>query len=206
MAEQPPGGSDSSARWIVAVTGTVAVAVVLAVWFFGRDDPPPPIATAPPPAAPATGPGAIDLSTMTPREAADRLFQRIVILAEGGDTAQARAFLPMAFAAYGQLPREEIDADARYHLGVLHLIADEPARTRAQADTILAAQPTHLFGLYHAGRAEAEMGNAEAARAYFQRFLDAYDAEAALARPEYEAHAAVLPIMRQEASRAVDSP
>jgi tetratricopeptide (TPR) repeat protein len=208
LAEAPAARSDPAAARIIGVTVVLAAVVGLAVWYAGRDDgaPAAPIATAPPAAGAGGGPGAIDLSTMTPREAADRLFERVVRLAEAGDTSQARGFLPMALAAYGQLPPREIDADARYHLAVLHLIGDEPQRARAQADTILASEPTHLFGLYNAGRAEQEMGNPEEARRFFQTLLEVYDREVALPRPEYEAHAQVLPIMRQEASRAVDSP
>jgi tetratricopeptide (TPR) repeat protein len=130
----------------------------------------------------------------------------VVRLAEAGDTAEARAFLPMALAAYGQLPPQEIDADARYHLGILHMIGGDPQRARAHADTILTSEPTHLFGLYNAGRAEQEMGNPGEARSFYERLLQAYEQELALGREEYEAHAQVLPIMRQEASRAVDSP
>ncbi|MBW3630570.1 MAG: hypothetical protein KY464_14905, partial [Gemmatimonadetes bacterium] len=160
------------------------------------------------PAAPfangTTGdPTQVDLSSMTPREAADRLYDRVMRLASAGDSAQARTFLPMALAAYQQVP--EVDADVRYHVGVLALMGGDPATMRAQADTILSAEPNHLFGLYNAAEAEQTMGNTAAARQFYQRFLDAYDQEVATARTEYTAHENALTAMRQEASRAADS-
>lgn len=140
---------------------------------------------------------------MTPREAADRLYDRVMRLAASGDSAQARSFLPMAVAAYQQVP--DVDADVRYHLGVLGLMAGDPVSSRAQADSILTADPNHLFGLHTAAAAEQARGNDAAARELFQRFLDVYEQEVATGRPEYVAHEPALTSMRQEASRAVDS-
>jgi hypothetical protein len=205
LLAQRTASPQSQLPWVVAGIGAVAVVALLVVLLTrGGDEDVATAATAAPFASGATGdPSQVDLSSMTPREAADRLYDRVMRLASSGDSAQARGFLPMALAAYQQVP--EVDADVRYHLGVLSLLNDDPATTRAQADTILAAQPDHLFGLYNAAAAEQARGNAAEARRFFQRFLDVYDAEIAKALPEYTAHSEGLTSMRQEASRAVDS-
>ncbi|HEX2092131.1 MAG TPA: zinc ribbon domain-containing protein [Longimicrobiaceae bacterium] len=221
-------GSAPSAPWIRwapwAVAG-VAVAALAGVLLLGGDDPEPrptaPVAAAPldgtsgsassgsalsgpaggPARGPAGNPGAVDLSSMTPREAADRLFNRVMQSASAGDTAQARSFLPMAIAAYGRVP--ELDTDGHYHLAVLHLVGGDTQAARAEANAILARDPQHLFGLFTAAQAERAMGNQARARELFQRFLDAYDTESQRELPEYRDHAQALGPMRQEAERAV---
>lgn len=201
----PAARSRSALPW--AVAGVLGAALLAVLLLRGGEEPDttpaqPPFAAGG--AVPVGDPRAVDLASMTPREAADRLFERVMRLSESGDSAQARNFLPMALAAYDRVP--ELDADARYHLGVLHLFNQDAAAASAQADTILAAQPDHLFGLYVAARADQAQGDGGAARTSYQRFLDRFEAERASGKPEYEAHAPALEIMRQDAARAVDSP
>lgn len=190
--------------WIVA---GVAVGMLLAVLVLprlgGSDSPPASGAldgSAPPTGAP-TGAAAVDISSMTPRERADRLFNRVMRSVSDGDTAQARAFLPMALAAYDQVP--ELDLDGHYHHAVLHLVGDDPRSALRKAEAILAREPEHLFGHFTAAQALQAMGDETAAREHFQRFLDAYDAEVALDRPEYRDHAQVLPVNRDVAREAL---
>jgi hypothetical protein len=153
-------------------------------------------------AAPAVGdPRAIDVSSMDPREAADRLFNRVMQAEAGGDTAQSHQFLPMAIAAYGRV--EKLDADGHYHLGILQLVANDGRAARAEADTILAADPHHLFGLFTAAQAEKAMGNQAQATTFYRRFLDSYDAEMKRGLPEYKEHDQALPPMKAEAERQV---
>jgi hypothetical protein len=149
--------------------------------------------------APVGDPSSVDLSSMTPREAADRLFNRVLSAEASGDTAQARQFAPMAVQAYGQVQPQ--DHDVRYHLSELYRVQGDRAAVKAQADAILAASPTHLFGLYAAGRAEVMGGNAAGARAFYKRFLDAYAGEVSRDLPEYRDHQQALPSMRAEAER-----
>jgi hypothetical protein len=52
----------------------------------------------------------------------------------------------MAVAAYDRA--RPLDNDGRYHLAVLHLVGNRYGDARAQADTILASNPKHLFGLF----------------------------------------------------------
>jgi tetratricopeptide (TPR) repeat protein len=155
------------------------------------------------PGGPVGDPSQIDIASMSPRERADRLYERVMRTASGGDSAQARTFLPMALAAYQMVP--DVDVDARYHIGVLSLMAGDPSTALAQADTILSAQPDHLFGLYNAAQAEQTMGDAAKAKQLYQHLLSAYDKEVAKALPEYQEHSPLLPVLKQDASRAVDS-
>lgn len=134
---------------------------------------------------------------MTPREAADRLFNRVMQNVSDGDTAQARQFLPMALAAYERAG--ELDRDGHYHVAVLELVNQNPASARAHADSILADEPNNLFGLSTAAQAEIAMGNRAEGRSLYQRFLNVYDEESARRLPEYTEHPAVLPAMRAEA-------
>jgi hypothetical protein len=197
--------------WVIAgIGGAAAVALLVVLLTRGGEEgaaaaPIAPMAGAAGPVAgaPVGDPSQVDIASMTPRERADRLYDRVMRLASAGDSAQARTFLPMALAAYQMVP--EIDADARYHLGVLALMAGDAAGARAQADTLLAASPDHLFGLYNAAEAERLRGNEAAARQLLQRFLAVYDEEVAKGLPEYSDHAPALDAMRQEASRTVDS-
>jgi hypothetical protein len=196
-------GGSSPAPWIVAAVAVVALLGVVLVPRF-RDQAPaaPAAAFAPAMAGPASGPQGIDLASMTPQERADRLFDRIMRTVSAGDTAQARSFIPMALDAYAMLP--QLDADARYHLGVLHLLNDDPAAARARADEILAADANHLFGLFTAAQAADRAGNRAEATQLFQRFLDNYPTEITRELAEYAAHSAAIPEMRAEAQTFVE--
>ncbi|HEX8832409.1 MAG TPA: hypothetical protein VF705_14640, partial [Longimicrobium sp.] len=156
---------------------------------------------APGAAGPAGNPGAVDLASMSPREAADRLFNRVMTAVSTGDTVQARQFVPMAIMAYQRV--DTLDADGRYHLAALQLVSGDYTGARAEADTLLAANPTHLFGLFTAGQAESSLGNRAESKRFFQRFLQSYDAELARKLPEYEEHSQALPAMKAEAERQV---
>ena len=134
---------------------------------------------------------------MTPREAADRLFNRVMTATSTGDSAQAQRFLPMAIMAYQRV--DSLNVDGRYHLAALHLVGHDWPAARAEADSILAVNPTHLFGLFSAGEAEAGRGNTAAAKDFYGRFIRAYDAELAKRLPEYEEHSQGLPAMRAQA-------
>lgn len=149
--------------------------------------------------APGAGPmtGGVDLSSMTPREAADRLFNRVMSAAEAGDTAQLRFFLPMAVQAYQQA--QPLDADGYYHLSLLQRQAGQADSALATAREALEAAPDHLLALVAAARAAHELGSNDRAREYYARILSVYDAERARNLPEYEAHARQLPEILEEA-------
>ncbi|HEX5727456.1 MAG TPA: hypothetical protein VFX98_18435, partial [Longimicrobiaceae bacterium] len=181
-----------------AVAGVALLALVLAVVLprAGRG------AREAPFAGPAPAPSAAaapDISSMTPRERADRLFNRVMTAVGNGDTAQAAQFLPMALQAHQLVP--DLDSDGRYHYGVLLLVAGDGPGARAQADSILARDSTHLFGLFTAAQAARGMGEREEALRLFRSFLAAYPREVGRDLPEYQDHRNAFPAMREEAER-----
>ena len=140
-----------------------------------------------------------DISQMSPDERANRLFNRVMILAEAGKNDSVRFFLPMALGAYSQLPT--LDPDARYHVGLLQLAGGDPSAALAQADTIQRAIPTHLFIYVLRAHAYRERGDArQEARAYAD-FLRNQPAEMTRNRPEYADHTDALTSFKAEASR-----
>lgn len=195
------GGGDRNAfvPWAIAGAALLALVVAIVGPQFASDAAP---TAAPPITGPAApNPGAVDLESMTPQEAANRLFNRVMTSASAGDTAEARAFAPMAIAAYERA--QPLDLDGLYHVAVLQLINDESAAARETTERILAEAPNHLFGLFTAAQSESLLGNDAAAVEFYRRFLENYDAEIALDRPEYSDHVALLPSMREEARQAV---
>ena len=144
--------------------------------------------------APAT-----DISQMSPAERANRLFDRVMILAEAGKTDSVQFFLPMALGAYGMLPT--LDADARYHIGLLELAGGDPAAALAQADTIRRAVATHLFIPVLRAHAYQQQGNRQLERRAYADFLRQEEAELARNRPEYNDHRTALTAFRAEAAR-----
>ncbi|CAA9325048.1 MAG: hypothetical protein AVDCRST_MAG68-2039 [uncultured Gemmatimonadetes bacterium] len=150
--------------------------------------------------APGGNPGAVDLASMTPRQAADRLFNRVMQNVSTGDSAAARQFLPMAVAAYDRA--RPLDNDGRYHLAVLHLVGNQFDEARAQSDTILGANPRHLFGLFTGAQAAQGRGDNAGAVALYRRFLTAYESEKVRKDVvEYADHSQALPAMKEEAER-----
>ncbi|HEX5871712.1 MAG TPA: zinc ribbon domain-containing protein [Longimicrobium sp.] len=186
---------------IAAVAVAVLAAATLLPRLAGDDAPSAALAQQGAAAAPGNNPSAVDLASMTPRERADRLFNRVMAGVSSGDTTQMGLFTEMGIKAYGMVP--ERDADLHYHLGELYRLKGDAASARAQADTILAGDPQHLFGLFGAARAEEMRGDQAAARGMFQRFLDAYSAQIARDLPEYREHSQGLPGMRSTAQQAV---
>lgn len=180
------------------IAGGVAVLAVLAALFVnekrvspetspaGSSDPAPAVAGNPP-----------DLTSMSPRERFDRLYNRVMQASENGDTGTVAQFSPMALAAYGML--DQVDADARYHAAMLRLHTGDPAGAAALADTILAANPAHLLGLIVQGNVarfrQDPNGQARAQAA----FLAGFDAEMAAGRGEYQDHKVIIDRFREEA-------
>lgn len=138
-------------------------------------------------------PSASELSQMSPRQAADRLFNRAMTLQSAGDSAgRAPFFAQMGVRAYRRVPPGEVGADLRFHVGLLQLVRGEVEAARAEADSILEAEPGHLLGLYLATRAAEAGGDAGEAARWRDRLRSAA-ADADLdARPEYRAHRALL--------------
>lgn len=138
---------------------------------------------------------------MSPAERANRLFNRVMILAEAGKADSVRFFLPMAIGAYNQLPA--LDADARYHIGLLQLAGGDGEAALAQADTIQRSIPTHLFIYLLRAHAYRQGGNTAQERRAYEEFLKNERAELARNRPEYDstAHRDALRAFHAEAEQ-----
>jgi len=139
----------------------------------------------------------LDLSTMTPREAADRLFNRVMVALGEGDQQEIEMFLPMAIDAYELVP--DLDADGHFHLSLLQHAAGDYQAALNTAQRVLASDPDHLLALHAAGEAAREMGDNERAREYFQHALEVFDDEVARDLPEYREHESLLPIIQETA-------
>ena len=196
-----PGGNGERRAWIVAGV-TVLVALLAILWRGGAFHP-----AAPPDmgnvgnvgAAPSTGLAgrAPDISSMSPRERFDRLFERVIRASESGDSVTVLQFAPMALGAYAQL--DAVDADARYHAAMIDLAVGDFPGAVALADSIIAGAPGHLFGYLIRGEAADRQNNAAALTASYKDFLDHYDAEMRAGRAEYTEHRPALDDFRTRA-------
>lgn len=138
-----------------------------------------------------------DLSGMTMRDAADRLFNRVMTSVSQGDSAGAQAFVPMAIDAYNQA--RPLDHDGLFHLSLLNRTASNLEAALANAQEVLEEDPSHLLALTAAAEAAAELGRTDEAAQYYQRALDVYDSELARGLTEYADHSVFLQSVRGEA-------
>ncbi len=151
-----------------------------------------------PPGAAVRGP---DISQLTPQESADRLYNRVMLLAGQGKADSVLFFAPMAISAYEMM--SPLNVDQRYDIGHIAEVAGALQMAKAQSDTILAGNPTHLLGLILGARAASLDKNETARRAFDARILSVYDAEMAKRLPEYERHADEIERAVSEARRPV---
>jgi len=134
---------------------------------------------------------------MTPHEAADRLFNRVMAASEQGNTDEARRFTPMALSAYAQLGT--LDNDARYHVALIHLVASDLKSARTELVKLRKGAPHHLLGyLLEYEIAERERNTTAMVR-ISKAFLAAYPKEIAITRSEYQDHHANIERFRQAA-------
>ncbi|HUF76564.1 MAG TPA: zinc ribbon domain-containing protein [Longimicrobiales bacterium] len=184
--------------WWIAGAAMFVVILVVGVRMV---QPAPSAAPTQSPAAPFAGGGGggvpPDLSGMTMREAADRLFNRVMTYVSEGDSASAKAFAPMAIDAYNQA--RPLDHDGLFHLSLINRAAGNVADALANAQEVLQEDPNHLLALTAAAEAAAELGRSDEAAGYYRRVLEAYDAEMAGALPEYADHSVFLQSVRDEA-------
>lgn len=187
--------------WWVA-GGLLAVAlVVVGIGLLRESESPSPASSFGAPAAASGAPP--DLSTMTPREAADRLFNRVMSAAAREDTVEANSFLPMAINAYELA--SPLDDDGLFHLSLLQRAAADFDGSLASAQEGLQENPDHLLNLSSAAEASLQLGQDEEGRAYYQRLMDAWDRELAAGRVEYEEHRPLLPLIREDAEALLSS-
>jgi hypothetical protein len=187
-------GSSAGTPWFLVGGAVIVILVIVAVLQLKPG-------AVPPPAVPAASQlsGPVDLSQMSPKDAADRLFNRVMQANEAGVRDTAALFATMALQAYSML--DTLDDDARFHVGLIELVAGNPAGALAQADTIARTTPSHLFAaMLRADAARATGDSAGAARAE-QTYLQNFDAEMAAARPGYEHHGTWLTTYRNNIRR-----
>lgn len=199
----PSGGRERTA-WIVAGVA-VMVALLLMVWKIGGARPTVPDmgnagnidagrGTAPAGQAP-------DISSMTPRERFDRLYDRIMQAAEKGDSQTVAQFAPMALGAYELL--DTVNADARYHAAMIHLTLGDFPGTLALADTILAGAPGHLFAYIIRGESADRQNDTALLNRSYREFLDHFDSEIKAGRIEYQEHRPILDDFRTRAKASL---
>lgn len=183
-------GAQSKALPLPAlVLGAFAIVVVVAIVAYnaGRSAGPSSGAGGLPSSTIGGAPGAPpDISNMSPREQADRLFEVVMTAHENGDFARVDQFASMALQAYGSLG--PLDADAHYHVGLMSAITGNIEQARARVDSMRSAVPSHLLAtMLTATVAQMESDSLAASEAQ-QKFLQDYDAEIATNRVEYQMH------------------
>ena len=137
---------------------------------------------------------------MSPRERAERLYDRAMRAQQEGKTDSATFFATMAALAYGQIGESTLDD--HYDLGRLALVVGQAPLASAEADTILKARPTHLLGLMLAEDAARASGATAKANAAHARLLASAKAERKLQLPEYLQHATEISSVLGEAPAA----
>jgi hypothetical protein len=86
-------------------------------------------------------------------------------------------------------------------MGLIQLVAGNPAGADAQADSIAQEVPTHLFAAMLRADAARARGDSAAARVAEETYLRNFDAEIALARQEYGHHGPWLSTYRDRIRR-----
>ncbi|HVS61400.1 MAG TPA: zinc ribbon domain-containing protein [Gemmatimonadaceae bacterium] len=134
----------------------------------------------------SAGVRAPDISSLSPQERADRLYNRVMMLATQGKTDSVLFFAPMALAAYQML--SPLNADQRYDMGRIGEVAGALPLAKAQADSILRENPNHLLGLILEARLATLAGDTTRLHVYERRLIAAEKSETAKKREEYLQH------------------
>lgn len=200
LTAKPNRVDASSVAWIAL--GIAAVALVVAGLAFARN-PGRPVVTAPALQTPIASRPAPDISNLTPRAAADSLFNRIMRAHEVGNTNEALRFLPMALQAYQMV--SPLDADARYHVGLIHAVTGNVDGAQAQIDSVRTSDPQHLLTTMLEFTVAQLRGDEAAGLEAYRSFLTDYDAEIATNKVEYRDHQRALNGFREDALRVVGS-
>ena len=206
----PTGGGRDPLPWAVALIALSALIALVAGPRIGAsrgstlDAPitaiPQPGLDFPAPMGGGTAGRAPDISSMSPEERANRLYDRIMQLDAEGKTDSVQ-FLALNMFIPQLRSMEPLDAHLRFDLGRVGVAAQTADVATAQADTILRTNPNHLLGLALAIRAAQFRGDEAAAREFQRRLLAAESAERARKLPEYELHAADIDLAITEARR-----
>ncbi|HEY9427558.1 MAG TPA: hypothetical protein VIR34_10430, partial [Gemmatimonadaceae bacterium] len=200
-ARSESGGFPAALPWAVAGIALLALIALLAGQRFNGARAAQPENTASASAAGAVSPDgggmggagvgvapvrAPDISQMSPRERADRLYDRVMRLSEEGKQDSVNLFAQMGISAYQMLPEQ--DADSRYDMGRIAEAAGALPLARAQADSILASDPNHLLGLILAISTARAAGDSAGVQTFEAKLLSAQSSELARNLPEYQRH------------------
>ncbi len=187
--------------WSIAALAFIAVVAILAGQRFGSDNTTAPQATdLPPMSLGGSGQGVVrapDISSLSPRERADRLYDRMMRLASENKTDSVQFFAPMALSAYENLG--PLDIDLRYDFGRIAEISGNLDVAQAQADSILKQNPTHLLGLILASRVATLRGNSGKSTSLLKQLLQAEPAETKKGLDEYTRHRGDIDVALTEA-------
>lgn len=200
VAAERRSGVGNALPWSVAGIALLAVIALAAGQRFGRARVSEAAGVASPMPAGAPSGRAPDISSLTPAQRAERLYDRIMAAAERGRVDTVRFFLPMAMQAYEALG--DLTIDQRYDLGRLGEVAGDAQLASAQADTILRQNPRHLLGLVLASRAAAMRREDAASRDFLRRLARAERAERQKQVPEYLLHENDIELALTEFRRA----
>ncbi|HIF56309.1 MAG: zinc ribbon domain-containing protein [bacterium] len=185
--------------WWIAGAAMFALIVALATQMMQSGGPSIPTAS---PITSQPGGGAMtgmlpDLSTMTPVEAANRLFNRVMTAVTAGDSTEAQQFMPMAIGAYERA--RPLDNDGLFHLSMLQRTAMQLEAALETAEEILEDNSDHLLGLSAAAKAAVELDRGDIAAAYYERVLEVYGSQIEQDIAEYMDHAPITDNLRTEA-------
>ena len=127
-----------------------------------------------------------DISSLSPQERADRLYNRVMLLASQGKIDSVQFFAPMALTAYQMLA--PLNADQRYDMGRIGEVVGALPLAKAQADSILREDPSHLLGLILEARLATISGDTASLHSFERRLIASQKAELAKKRDEYVRH------------------
>jgi hypothetical protein len=120
---------------------------------------------------------------------------------EGGDSATASFSGQMALRAYSLL--DGLDADAHFHIGLLHQITGDHQAILDRADSIEALVPSHLFAPLLQQRVGRMTGDDSFVSRGYLEFLERYNTEISAQRWEYDVHSRLIASFKSEAEQAV---
>lgn len=182
-----PPGQRSIVPWVLAGAALLALVIMVAAQQGASPSGNAATATTPLGAAPlGAGTRAPDISAMSPRDRADRLFDRVMRLSAEGKVDSATFFASMAVGAYESVG--PLDLDLRYDYGRMAEMAGELPLAQAQADSIMRENPDHLLGLILAARVAQARNDVAAANRHLAHLARAEKTELAKSLDEYTRH------------------
>jgi hypothetical protein len=148
----------------------------------------------------SAGARAPDISSLSPQERADRLYNRVMTLASQGKIDSVQFFAPMAIQSY--LLLSPLGPDQRYDLGRIGEVVGALPLAKAQADSILLENPNHLLGLILEARLAVIAGDSTQLHSYERRLIAAEKSELAKKREEYLRHQDDITTALQQARKS----